>query len=86
MNWRRRSNEIGMAAAMGLARADRLPEAAAKLAPIANSPHGGGINEAAAALLPLARAGDAQAFIAGYDAARQTGGAAVEGGEEEPED
>lgn len=64
--------EIGLAAAMGLARAGRLPEAAAKLAPIANAPHGGSIGEAAATLLSLARAGDADAFIAGIDSASST--------------
>lgn len=75
---------IGMAAAMGLARADRLPEAAAKLAPIANSPHGGSIGEAAAALLPLARAGNSQAFIEGYEAAREVQGKATEDEGDEP--
>lgn len=63
-------DEIGMSSALALARADRLPEAAAKLQPIAYSPHAGSTGEAAAALLPLARAGDAQAFIAGFDAVR----------------
>lgn len=62
--------EIGLAAALALARADRMPEAVRKLEPIAFSPHSGGVGETAAALLPLARAGDAQAFIVGFDAVR----------------
>jgi tetratricopeptide (TPR) repeat protein len=81
-------DQIGMAAALGLARANRMPEAAAKLAPIANDPHGGSLGDAAANLLPIARAGDATAFFAALDAARDERGAAgaSENGDDKDED
>lgn len=60
-------DEIGMTAAMALAHADRLPDAAHKLAPIAYRPHNSQLTEAAEALLPIARSGDAAAFFLAYD-------------------
>jgi tetratricopeptide (TPR) repeat protein len=79
-------DEIGMAAAIALGRADRLPEAAAKLAPIAFSPHASSTTEAAAALLPLARAGDAEAFVLGFDTVQQEQKAAAKAEADSDED
>jgi hypothetical protein len=46
-----------------LAQADRLPEAAVVLEPLANSPHGGGAARFAGTLLDRARAGDKPGFL-----------------------
>ncbi len=55
---------VVLTTAAALARADRLPEAAVVLEPLANSPHGGGITRYAAALRDHARAGDKPGFLA----------------------
>lgn len=71
-------DEIGMAAAMALAHADRLPDAASKLAPIAYRPHNTDLTDAAEALLPVARSGDAAAFFLAYDTVQAEQRAAAE--------
>ena len=58
--------EIALTTAMAMAIADRLPEAAAALAPIAHAPHGGGASQFAATLLDKAEAGDKAGMIESF--------------------
>lgn len=59
--------DIGFTTAMAMAQADRLPEAARALEPIAHSPHGGGRAKLAGEMLEKARAGDKAGFLKSFD-------------------